>query len=72
MKGKVKFFNLKKGFGFITSDEDGKDVFFNKACLPRDRVYDPVEGDAVEFLVRAARLGPIAHRIQQSVPEQAE
>lgn len=63
MRGKVKFFSIKKGFGFVTTDE-GADVYFNRASLPRDRQYDPVEGDAVSFEVRDARLGKIAHRME--------
>lgn len=69
-KGKVKFYNLKKGFGFIVVDENGSDVYFNRASLPRDREYDPVEGDSVEFEVREARLGPMAHHIMQITPAQ--
>lgn len=65
MRGTVKFFNTKKGFGFIVG-EDGSEVYFNRASLPRERRYDPVEGDPVSFEVRAARKGAIAHRIEQS------
>lgn len=65
MKGKVKFFNMRQGFGFITTDE-GDDVYFNKASLPRDRRYDPVEGDSVTMEIRDARKGKMAHRIEQS------
>lgn len=63
MRGKVKFFNTRQGFGFITTDE-GEDVYFNKASLPRDRRYDPVEGDVVALEVRDARKGKMAHRIE--------
>ena len=65
MQGTVKFFNGKRGFGFVTLD-DGKEVYFNKASLPRARAYDPVEGDVVTFEVRDARLGKIAVHIEQS------
>lgn len=63
--GKVKFFNTKMGFGFITA-EDASEIYFNRASLRRDRAYDPVEGDAVVFEVRDARKGKIAVRIEQS------
>lgn len=65
MQGTVKFFNGKRGFGFVTLD-DGKEVYFNRASLRRDREYDPVEGDTVVFEVRDARLGKIAVHIEQS------
>jgi cold shock protein len=47
MKGKVKWYNARKGFGFILS-EDGKDIFVHRSEIP-DGVYlneeDPVEYD---------------------------
>src|SRR3989338_7773152 len=52
MNGTVKFYNRKKGFGFI-SGEDGNDYFVHFTALPRglslrdnDKVsFDPAEGD---------------------------
>ncbi len=52
MEGTVKFFNRKKGFGFVNGD-DGKDYFVHVSALPQglflrdnDRVsFDGVEGD---------------------------
>ncbi len=43
--GKVKFFNTEKGFGFITPDQGGKDVFVHKTGT-REDLY---EGDNVNF-----------------------
>lgn len=63
MIGTVKFFNARQGFGFVTQD-DGQDIYFSKTSLPRDRRYDPVEGDKVSFDVRDARKGKIAHHIE--------
>ena len=48
MKGTVKWFNAKKGFGFI-SDETGKDVFVHFSALQMDGFKVLDEGDAVEF-----------------------
>ena len=46
MKGKVKFFDHEKEFGFITGD-DGKDYFVHKTGLQDDVTL--AEGDSVEF-----------------------
>lgn len=64
-RGIVKFFNLSRGFGFITL-EDGADIYFNRAGLRRDRTYDPVEGDEITCQTRDARQGKIAHHIEQA------
>lgn len=63
--GKVKFWNQKRGFGFITK-ADGSEVYFTSASLPRGRRYDPVEGDEVSFEEQDARKGPMAVRIEQA------
>ena len=44
--GKVKFFNESKGYGFITDDETGKDIFVHASGM---RVESLNEGDAVSY-----------------------
>ena len=46
--GKVKWFNDKKGFGFIQSD-DGQDVFVHHTNITMDGYRTLAEGDPVEF-----------------------
>ena len=49
MTGTVKFFNNSKGFGFITPDEGGKDVFVHQSALTDEiRENDKVSYDVEE------------------------
>ena len=54
--GRVRWFDAKKGFGFITNDE-GEDVFLPAAALP-DGVTTLRKGARVEFSVIDGRKGP--------------
>ena len=62
-KGTVKFFNSSKGFGFITPDEGGKELFVHANSL--DVGTDSLnEGQKVEFDVEEGRKGPEAKNVQ--------
>jgi CspA family cold shock protein len=62
-RGTVKWFDSKKGFGFITSDE-GTDVFvhYSKIDKPNFKTLD--EGEAVEFSVIEGAKGPQAEDVR--------
>ena len=62
MKGTVKWFNAKKGFGFI-SDEEGNDVFVHFSALQMDGFKVLDEGDEVEFEVVNGEKGPQAANV---------
>lgn len=47
--GTVKFFNHARGFGFITPEDGGKDVFVHVTALERSGVPSIDEGDKVTF-----------------------
>ena len=59
MKGRVKWFNDKKGYGFITK-EDGEDVFFYHSAIQGQGFKSLKEGDEVEFEVTKGTKGPQA------------
>jgi CspA family cold shock protein len=60
--GTVKWFNAKKGFGFI-SDEEGNDVFVHFSALQMDGFKVLEEGDKVQFEVVKGDKGPQAANV---------
>ncbi|MCR5586518.1 MAG: cold shock domain-containing protein [Lachnospiraceae bacterium] len=62
MKGTVKWFNAKKGYGFI-SDETGNDVFVHFSALQMDGFKVLDENDTVEFDVVEGEKGPQAANV---------
>ena len=59
--GPVKFYNYQKGFGFITPDAGGKDVFVHATALERAGMHSLREGQKVAFDTQAdRRTGKIA------------
>jgi CspA family cold shock protein len=60
-KGTVKFFNTAKGFGFITPESGGKDVFVHANDLGGAVLN---EGTKVEFEVVQGKKGPQASNVK--------
>ncbi len=63
MKGKVKWFNEKKGYGFITM-EDGKDVFVHFSAIQGEGFKSLIEGNEVECEVSQGAKGPQAANVK--------
>ncbi len=65
MNGSVKWFNAGKGFGFITPENGGKDVFVHfSAIQSRSNEYKSLdEGQRVEFSIEAGPKGPSAANV---------
>ncbi|BFP40888.1 MAG: cold-shock protein [Croceivirga sp.] len=61
MTGTVKFFNESKGYGFITNDETGKDIFVHVTALNGLQLND---GDKVEYVEEEGRKGLVAGQVQ--------
>jgi CspA family cold shock protein len=64
--GVVKFFNKTKGFGFITPDTGGKDVFVHVTAVERSGLSDLDEGMCVSFETEPDKhgKGPKAVKLQ--------
>ena len=61
MTGTVKFFNESKGYGFITNDETGRDIFVHVTSL---NGMELKEGDKVEYQEEEGRKGKVAAQVQ--------
>jgi CspA family cold shock protein len=59
-KGTVKWFNADKGFGFITPDEGGNDLFVHHSEIRTEGYASLDEGQKVEFTVGQGKKGPCA------------
>jgi cold shock protein len=55
--GTVKFFNETKGFGFITNEDTGKDIFVHVTGLRGERLN---EGDRINYEEEEGRKGIVA------------
>jgi CspA family cold shock protein len=62
-KGKVKWFNDQKGFGFITPDDGSKDCFVHHSAITSSGFRSLAEGEAVEFDVIQDAKGPKAGNV---------
>lgn len=62
--GTVKWFNEKKGFGFITPDEGGDDLFVHHSKIDMQGFRTLKEGQRVEFDVTAGEKGKVAINVK--------
>ena len=50
--GKIKWFNTKKGYGFITDDESKKDIFLHVSALEESKLRVLKEDQKIEFEIK--------------------
>lgn len=65
MKGKIKFFNMEKHFGFISGDDE-KDYFVHISEMPKG-ITEIKEGDRVSFDAAKNDKGLIAKKVTLEV-----
>ena len=63
-QGIVKWFNDRKGYGFI-SQEDGKDVFVHYSSIEAQGFKTLAEGDRVDFEIQETDRGPEAKNVKK-------
>ena len=64
IRGKVKWFNNAKGFGFIGRD-DGPDIFVHYSAITHEGYKSLAEGDDVEFEIVQGQKGPQAGNVMK-------
>lgn len=64
IQGTVKFFNSLKGWGFITPDDGGEEVFVHYKSVQGDGFKSLLEGSKVEFNVESTDRGPQAKDVR--------
>ena len=64
-EGTVKWFSEKKGYGFITDDEDGKDVFVHFSAIDMQGFKTLNEGDRVSFEIELGEAGKRAQKVKK-------
>ncbi len=63
-KGTVKWFNVKKGYGFIEKEEGG-DIFVHHSSIDMSGFKTLSEGDEVSFEVEETERGPAAKDVKK-------
>ena len=66
LKGKVKWFNGTKGYGFIEREDKEKDVFVHASALRESGLRHLNEGDELTFEVETGEKGPSAIKLQKT------
>jgi CspA family cold shock protein len=66
-KGTVKWFNVKKGYGFIQPDDGSKDVFVHISAVERAGLSQLQEGQKVSFELEQGQQGKISAANLQTV-----
>jgi len=66
--GSVKWFSTDKGYGFITQDDDGRDVFVHHSAIRDPGHKSLAEGARVEYEIEQGPKGPQARDVHTVAP----
>jgi len=70
--GTVKWFDAKKGFGFIQDAEGGKDIFVHYSSITGEGFRTLKDGEAVEYEVTQGEKGPQARNVRRLADSNGE
>lgn len=63
VEGRIKWFDVAKGFGFIVPDDESEDILLHVTCLRRDGFASAIEGTRLSCLVTRGERGLQASRV---------
>ena len=66
VKGKVKWFNASKGYGFANVEGDGRDIFVHYSSMEMEGYKTLKEGEEIEFDLVDGPKGPQAHGVKST------
>jgi ATP-dependent RNA helicase RhlE len=72
MTGTVKWYDEKKGFGFVKTDMNGEDVFLHHTSLQHHDDINIVTGDRITFTIQKREKGPAALEVERLEEEYEE
>ena len=70
MTGTVKWYNEKKGFGFITLDRNGKDIFLHHTAMQPNQDNNITSGDCLTFAIQSQKKGFAAVEVKRLKSEE--
>jgi CspA family cold shock protein len=69
VRGTVKWFDCKRGFGFVNVPGDDRDIFVHYSYIEGQGFRSLRHGEEVEFELVDTEKGPQAHKVRQLVPQ---